>query len=300
MFLCVMVIRSMHIASATIVAVSGPEGLGVVCTPGGCHQVGVLIRSALVALSGIFGALAALSYLEDARESYLEERHRVRAEADALEAFTDRVRRLSPDGPARATPGAPTALVQPSTTGVEPVREAYRETVMAVDHYAEDYDEPLAEHMRSEFGPDVTDAVLGGERLPPGLKRGLVAAAERCLAERETFLEDLTAERDALESAAGPLRSIDDALDDVRAEPTIASFDDLVDRWRRLDRLETACTQVVDDRRASLAARDAFDLAAYLYASIGSPYPVVANAASLTGAIREQRRRTIDMLTRVV
>jgi hypothetical protein len=290
----------MHIAPTTIVAIGGPEGLGAICTPGGCVQIAVLLRSALVALSGIVGVLAALSYLSDARASYLEERQRVRAETDALESFADEVRGLPADSPARAAPGAPIALTQQSSTGVEPVREAYRETVMAVDHYEEDYDEPLPEHMRSEFGPDVTNAVLGSETLQPGLKRGVVAAAESCIAEREAFLEELAAEMDAVESTAGPLRSIQDALADVREEPRIASFDTLVDRWRRLGRLETACTEVVDDRRASLADRDAFDLAAYLYSSVGPPYPVLAGAASLTGEIREERRQTTDMLTRVV
>lgn len=296
----VVALDSMHIAPATIVSMSSPQGLGVLCTPAGCIQVDVLIRSALLAVSGIVGVLAALSYLSDARDSYLEERRRVRAEANALETFVERVRALPADSPPQATPGAPTALATQSTTGVEPVREAYRETMMAVDHYEEDYDESLAENMRSEFGPDVANAVLGSDSLPPGLQSGLVAAAEGCIAEREAFLDRLAAEMGDVESAAGPLHSIDDALSDIVAEPRIAPFDDLVDRWRRLDRLETACTEVVEDRRACLRNRDAFDLAAYLYSSVGPPYPVLAAAASLTGDIREERRRTTDMLTRVV
>lgn len=292
----------MHIAPATIVSMGGPQGLGTLCTPGGCFQIAVLLRSALIALSGVVGVLAGLSYLSGAREAYLEERRRVRAEADALESFADRVRALSPDAPepTPATPGAPTPLIEQSSTGVAPLRDAYRETVMAVDHYDEDYGESLPEHMRSEFGPDVANAVLGGESLPPGLQQGVVAAAETCIAEREAFLEELAAEMDAVESASGQLRSIDDALTDINEEPRIASFDALVDRWRRLGRLETACVEVVEDRRASLSDRDGFDLAAYLYSSVGPPYPVLAAAASLTGEIREERRRTTDMLTRVV
>ena len=50
----------MHIAPTTIVAIGGPEGLGAICTPGGCVQIAVLLRSTLVALSGIVGVLAAL------------------------------------------------------------------------------------------------------------------------------------------------------------------------------------------------------------------------------------------------
>lgn len=294
----------MHIAPNTIVAVGGPQGIGVICTPGGCFQIAVLLRSALVALSGLVGVLATLSYLSDAREAYLEERRRVRAEVGALEAFTDRVRALSSDRSTRASPGAPTAqtlAAQASTgTDVAAVSDAYRETVMAVDHYEEDYDEPLHEHMRSELGPDVTNAVLTGGSLPPGLQQGIVAAAEAGIREREVFLSDLATEVDALDESAGPLQSIDAALADIRTEPRIAEFDALADRWRRLNRLETACTDVVADRRASLDDRDDFKLAAYLYSSVGPPYPVVAAAASLAGGIRAERRRTTDMLTRVV
>lgn len=297
---CVVALDSMHIAPATIVSMSSPQGLGVLCTPAGCIQVDVLIRSALLAVSGIVGVLAALSYLSDARDAYLEERCRVRDEVDALETFRERVRALPTDGPTQATPGAPTALATQSKTGVEPVREAYRETVMAVDHYDEDYGESLEEHLHSEFGPDVANAVASSDSLPPGLQSGLVAAAEGCISEREAFLDDLAAEMDGVESAAGRLHSIDDALADVREEPRIASFDDLVARWRRLDRLESACLEVVEDRRACLRSRDGFDLAAYLYSSCGPPYPVVAAAASLAGNVRAERRRTTDMLTRVV
>lgn len=297
-----MAVDSMHIAPATIVSMGPPQGLGVICTPGGCIQVAVLLRSALVALSGIVGVLATLSYLSDARDAYLEERRRVRAEADALESFTDRVRGLTSDQPATASPGTPIAIASQSTTGsdVTSVCDAYRETVMAVDHYAEDYDEPLPEHMQSEFGPDLTNAVLSGGPLPPGLQQGLVAAAETGIREREAFLEELATEFDALSESAEPLKSIEAALTEIEGEPRIAEFDELADRWSQLDRLEAACTEVVDDRRASLAKRDAFDLAAYLYSSVGPPYPVLAAAAALAGDVREERRRTADMLTRVV
>lgn len=289
----------MNIA-ATIVSMGGPEGLGVVCSPAGCLQVAVVVRTALLAVSGLLGVLATLSYLSDARRAYQEERHRVRAEATALESFANRVRGLTPDAPTASGPGPTTTLTAPSSTGAQQIRAAYRETLMSVEHYEEDYGEPLAENMQSELGPEVTSAVTGGSPLSPGLQQATVAAAEGCVKEREAFLNDLATELGSLSDAAGPLQSIESALDEIKQEPRIDGFDALSDRWERLDRLERACTEVVDDRRACLAERDAFDLAGYLYSSVGPPYPVVATAAALVADIHQERRKTCDMLTRVV
>ncbi|WP_255196332.1 DUF7260 family protein [Halorarius litoreus] len=289
----------MNIA-ATMIAMGGPEGLGVVCTPGGCFQVAVLVKHALIALSGIIGILATLSYLSDARTASHEEHSRVQAETDALKAFVERVRSLAPDSPASRGAGPTTTISTGSSTGTQQIRAAYEETLMAVDHYDEDYGEPLAQNMQSELGPDVTNAVVSGSPLSPGLQQAVVAAAETCITQREAFSEELATEMDALANASAPLQSIERALTKVQSEPRIDGFDELADRWERLDRMEHACTEVVNDRRASLADRDAFDLAEYLYSSTGTPFPVLASAAALASEIHAERQRTTDMLTRVV
>ncbi|WP_255149955.1 DUF7260 family protein [Halorarius halobius] len=292
----------MHITTMTVVSVGDPTGLGVACTPAGCFQVVVLLRAVVIGLSGLLGVLGALSYLADASQTTREERRRVRAERDALESFIDRVRALSPTTPS-ADHGAgytPAVLTSQSGPDAAAVGEAYRETMLSVDHYEEDYGEPLGANLRAELGPDVANALASGGPLTPDLQQAVVAAGEQARTEREAFLTELGTEADALAESAERLQSIEAALDEARAAPDIDDFESLADRWQRLDRLEAACVAVVDDRRASLSDRDAFDLSRYLYESVGPPYPVVAAAADLLGEVRVERDRTTDMLTRVV
>lgn len=289
----------MHITTMTVVSVGDPTGYGVLCSPAGCVQVAALIKSVLVGLSGLLGVLGALSYLAGASDAIADERERVRAERDAFAAFADRVTEL-------ATSAAPTAGRQPvglksaPNAPVDAVDEAYRETVLALDHYETDYGEPLSVNLRAELGPDVADAVEMGGELTPDLQRGIVVAAEQARTEREAFLTELGTEADAISESTDRLRSVESALAELRDAPSIEPFDRLAERWRRLERLERACEEIVADRRASLCDRGAFDLARYLYEPTGTPFPVVAGAADVAGDVRETRRHTTDMLTRVI
>ena len=86
----------------------------------------------------VFGSL---SYVPSARSLLREEREKTRRERTAFEAFADRVGRLSASAPTAVASG-PQQLVRASggaDAQLSAVRDAYRDTVMAVDHYEREY-----------------------------------------------------------------------------------------------------------------------------------------------------------------
>lgn len=103
---------------------------------------------------------------------------RTTTERDALRQFRARCTQINPTTPdstpasqSQATPSGLTGVIQsvtpfsgsgsgsharPSSGGtLQQVCEAYRETVIVVPHYGEEYDEPLDENLATEVGDDL-------------------------------------------------------------------------------------------------------------------------------------------------
>jgi hypothetical protein len=280
----------------------GPAtALGHLCMADGCMPVADIIRIVVLSSSALLVALVGLSYLSIAREALADEHRRVATEVTAFDQFADRIAAADPQPLGQnARSGGPTMLVDSTTDGLQEVRRAYQETVMAVDHYEEDYAEPLAEHMREELGPDVATAVLNGPGFTPEVQTALVDAARTACEARQGLLSQLDDEAAALTAAGNKSSDIQQAVGDIRDAPRIAGFDTLVGRWQRLDALEERCLETVRERYRSLTDRDAVELTAYLYDDLPLPAPVLAEAATTLGAVRKERRRTCRMLTRLV
>jgi hypothetical protein len=275
--------------------------LGEVCTTFGCMPVETLVSTVVLSCSTLVAFLVGLSYLSAARDDVGEERRRVSAELAAFDRFADAVAAADPEPPGQAAgQTGTTVLLDPGDDGLSTIRQAYRRTVMSVDHFEEDYDEPLPEHMRQEFGPDVATAVVNGPAFTPNVQRALVGAANSACEDRQSLISELDDEDESLATTAATLETVDAGLEDVREESRIAGFEVLVDRWRRLGGLEASIVEAIGDRRRSLAERDAFDLAVYLYEDLPVPEPVLADGASLVEDVREERRRTSHMIGRVV
>lgn len=292
----------MHIVPLTTMDPGGPAtALGQLCTAFGCMPVETILRTAVLSCSALVAVLVGLSYLSAARDTVAEERSRVAAEVGAFDRFADRIAEAEPEPAGQvARPSGTTVLVDPGDDGLGAVRQAYRETVMAVDHYDDDYDEPLADHMREELGPDVATAVVNGPGFTPGLQHALVDAATSAREDRRSMVRDLDGEAEALSEASDALSDARESVEGVRSEPQFAGFDALVDRWQRLGEIEAACVRAVRDRSRSVADRNAHDLVEYLYDDLPVPAPVLAEAADILDDIREERRHTSLMIGRTV
>lgn len=287
-------------------------GAEKMCTAVDCGYLAGLDRLFLLLWIGLFGivAIATLLYLPRAREACEEERTRTRAEAEAFDRFAERVAEVdvAPTQAHHAGIGAVPLTQSQSTDGnLRAVRDAYRETVMDVPHYEEEYGESMQTNMAAEFDPDLAAAVCEGPGVTPQLQQTLIEHSKRARDRREAFLETLETESEALKEASDALTAIDDELAKMNERPLSArSFDELADAWERLGRLHDRCQRLVEERQAALRKREVVgqrslspgELCPYVYQTQPVTHPVLAEGVRVTEAITSARRRVLDALTR--
>lgn len=286
-----------------------------VCGPAlGCAQTDLLNQVLLLAVFGLVTVVlfAALQHVSRARSEVAEEQSRTARERDAFAKFAQRVAKLdpSPSGHQIAAPEGATATVAmagntPSDDRLEAVRDAYRETVMAMPHYEEEYAEPLGYHLREEFGEEVATAVTGGSRLTPELKQVLVRRARESSHERGRLMDRLDREAEALDSAADELETIERVVhetDDVTLDDR--DFRALADEWHRLGEFESRLTRLLERRQEALQSQwEASDLSGlrslqhYLYADLETGFPILADGAVLADRLTATRSRVLATLT---
>jgi len=273
--------------------------IGAVQTPYGSITVTALLQLVFVATLCLVGAGGLFSYIAAARTLCRRERRRVAAEIEAFTAFQSALDASTPTDAQKLattpTTTQPTVLRESDET-LATVRAAFAETVMAVDHYEEEYDETLAEHARAELGPDAGGALAEGDAFTPGLRSVLADRTAAAIRQREQFL-------DQMDDEAVSLRESERRLAEPVAESAtlVTPLDDgypaLEARWRRFDIVERYVEQVVADRASHTTAGSRF-VPGYLYESFPIPDPVVADASAALGTIRERRAQVTDALTR--
>jgi len=225
------------------------------------------------------------------------------AELDAFDAFRTRLSKIEP-----------TAASAPSCDGAHAtglrrdgerdaalarVRDAYRETVMAVDHYEDEYGESYAEHLESEFGAELACALLGAAPLSAVVHDRLLAAVSAAIDNRESARETLAREERALERGETRLRAIRDDLDAVESRPLLDCSPGELARLRDDVRaLERRCDDVVADRQsgdlhttATLHRDGARSLSGYLYGPLDVQHPLLYDAATVSERIARAQRR---------
>ncbi|MFC5135184.1 MULTISPECIES: DUF7260 family protein [Haloferacaceae] len=269
-----------------------------------------------VALGGLL-ALLTFAYVRDAETVCRRERRRVMDEHDAFEEFADRVAALDPC-PAETT--EPSAFAATQAVGrrrgagqravgdkrLRRVLDTYRDTVMSLPHYTEEYDESVAESLAAELGPDTTVSLASNGTLSPGLQSALVDRSRRAAAARRSLGDAIGVELDALDDADATLSGIDRRrrrLDQhLEGIPRGRRADASIDVWERLGDLEAECDDLADDRQSTLRnppmspERVAGGVEAgfyeYLYEPMDGPdHPVLASVATLVDRIREDRDR---------
>lgn len=250
------------------------------------------------------------THIRRARNVLAAERKRTAAERNAFEAFERRIASLSPQrldgssptGFARSLSGASS-----TTSALDRVRAAYRETVVALGHYDEEYGEPVLENLGAEFGEEIGAAVAGTGVFTAELKAALCSGARDAASRRATFLGVLDEERDALDDAARELRAVGDSAADLDLDGT--SFASLRDARAALCELSGRCEALVTERQETLRAPRAggrwrtdetLSLNDYLYDTLDVTYPVLADASDAAATLREQRRHIERALTRTV
>lgn len=122
------------------------------------------------------------SHVRSARERVATERQRTSAERDAFAQFTDRIADLDTSATNSPVGIDQPAVAQPilrsgsqSDTQLADARDAYRDTVMNVSHYTDEYDESLDEHITAELSPDVATALTTSDQFTSPLQEQLIS-----------------------------------------------------------------------------------------------------------------------------
>lgn len=278
------------------------SGLPHICTAVGCFSLAHVVRSVMFVGSAMF-AFAVLSVLNNvsaARGACRRERERLDAEVTAFRQFGRRVDAMEPSLPAlaRTDGGRIVDAAAPPSEGddLAAVRDAYRETVMGVDHYEDEYADSLRDSLRQEYSPDVARTVMDGPGLTPDLQRALVSGAHGAADHRATVRAAVERELEALDDAGSRLESIREGLERLRSKPRIEGFGSLADRWRRLGALEADCEDVLRGRQDALG--DDVELRRYVYDDLDVDFPVLADVAAMLESLRAERAEVRWMLAR--
>lgn len=258
--------------------------------------------------------LSLIENIRDAKPVVNEERDRTAAERDAFAQFSEQVARM--DATRTPAAGGPTGDggVLAMEVGAEDARltevaRAYRNTVLSVPHYDEEYGESLGEHMAGEFGDEIATTVLHGQAFTPWLKDALVDAGSEARLQRETLVRTLDSESDALARAEDLITEVESELDSlVTGSLHQRSFEDLSAAWLRIRGLERRCEELLWDRQRrihhghaiGLRTLDGKRLHEYLYNSLEAHHPVLADGAELVDRVKSARHRITRAISRRV
>ena len=260
--------------------------------------------------------------VSDAIDRTRLERDQLIAERDAFKEFAKRVNALEPDthtthakygshSPVAAT-GITTVVDPVESTGLSTgdsertsvaiIRDDYRETVMAVPHYEEEYGESVDENLAAELGPELAQALLEGDVLTPQLQAAILRQAQQASKERNDFLSHIETEYDALIEARRRLRKLNDTATTIEDNLYPRPVRELVQQWNRLETMETDCETLLRERQTNLQAKHGqgvmsrWSFQEYLYQSFNWRHPVLNDGLETLRRIRHAERETVKTI----
>ena len=186
------------------------------------------------------------------------------------------------------------------------IRDAYRDTVMSVPHYQEDYGDSFPESFAEEFGPEVAAAVTTSDQVTPHLQDRLIEATHHARESRHALLQGLNNEHAALEAANENLTQLGADLDDVLStqsyhtwsdEELAATRDCLHTREQECNRLAADRQTTLHDQRVPSTHHIDLEFTEYLYESLPVAYPVLTDITDLVGTLRTAKHGVERTLT---
>jgi hypothetical protein len=241
-----------------------------------------------------------LTRVPEAIEAVREERRRTEAELEAFEAFATEIQELdAAEDPQQAVHDGDGVVFRnsPSRVGAttESVRALYRETVMDVDHYEEDYGEPLRTNVAAELGSDFGTALATTTTLTQPLQRVLIRASYATVRDRKGFEGLVESELESLTDAKTRLRSAAETVDQIPGRDlTDQSITELNAQTQRLRTVEQECESLIESRQADYVdapEEEGLNFREYLYTQYEWTHPVVGDALDVIRNIRETKRR---------
>lgn len=236
--------------------------------------------------------------LDEAREAIAAEQRKILSERDAFHEFERRLSEIPTAEPTTDLRGGGIQLLESQTAGTDlrQVEDAYRETVMSVEHYDQDYEETFLEHLESELGPGCAEAMGRESQLTPPLKESLQLASADVRERRMLFARALDEEERRLEQ-------IGTFPEEIRPLPIPTgeeSFDELCLLHEELGNYERRAETLLSDRQdhlhrswSGIARSNRIDpksLNHYLYESLSTTYPALKLLTETLTEIRSTRK----------
>ena len=248
----------------------------------GVGLLGLIIATALVSLPGALKCCA-------------EERRRTRQERDAFDRFARAVSAIESADPQLAPAAIGTDLVidqasRNQQSQISSIENAYRETIMSVPHYTEEYAEPMQVNVATELGEDLAIAIFETRQFTPQVKRVLLQKTIASRDRRTELLHVLDEEHSVLRECENALTTIEERVNSLLAVPRYdLTYDELIERYHRIQSWREDCENLVQDRQshrtighaATFDTRLVSDLNEYLYRSLEVTYPVLSDGTRL-------------------
>ncbi|WP_266080647.1 DUF7260 family protein [Haladaptatus caseinilyticus] len=221
--------------------------------------------------------------LSSAQQLISNEESQVQAEIDAFEDFLDRLDEIPPH-PYRADGGSLRGTVQSrsstSHTFSSAVQKAYRETVLAVDHWEDEYGEnTVLESITNEFSPEVAAGLASGSEMwSQPLWDQLKSASEEAIETRQHSYSMVTTERQQLEELHSSLIDVGEEL--AAIERGEFAFEECTDR---LTSIEQQLDDLTRDQQSYLHQRKRSNeelFTTYVYSDLDTDYPGLAAIAT--------------------
>jgi hypothetical protein len=243
--------------------------------------------------------------IETAVAALDDERERLEAERAAFAQFRKRVTAMDVHAPPSPTITRVKSAIMgasettPSTAQVKHVRNAYRETVMSVPHYEEDYNQSLDDDLSEEFSPELASALVTTDSLTPPVHQTLLTGCQQAIEGRTTLLSALDHEASDLQQMCDTLEAVNSTLTEMNQRPLTAwSTDEIISTYERLSELQTQCDDLAAERQAELRSQRIpgpshtdEELNKYLYKPLSVTYPVLADLAELSSLLHTARQR---------
>ena len=229
--------------------------------------------------------------LGDGLNAVRHERDRLDAEITAFEEFNDRIATVIP----QPTPSTPTSGLIHAYTGDDDtsayntIWTTYRETVLAVDHWAEAYGETtVTESLQNEFSAGLAETLTADSQPPfaPAVKQRLQTEVHEAIRTRTRALEFLTTEVQQLRHLRDQLDAL---IDDVRpVEHGDESFDQRIQRLATVSQSLEELGQRHQDYVQGRSSHAEIMLTGMVYAELETAYPGLTTIAQI--------RRVFDRL----
>ena len=248
------------------------------------------------------------TYTDAALDSVRQERSEVERECQAFRRFRQRIQSLETDAPQIEQPSVGVqqglSYAEPSVRNV--IEPCYRETVMAVDHYNDVYDDSFKTSISAEFGADVLLLISEASSFSPAIKQRLLHAAKRCIDSRRVFIETLEDEYATLTDALSTVRGIQETvvgIDDEELQGLLTT--QLTSRYETLQSLTDECEEWLQRRQEQIHARRSerssdehgcTDLCSYLYETLEVAHPVLATFIDVVEIIRRYEQQLLHIL----